>query len=457
MTRALADGVPVVPIVDSGTFASGRRGKITRNFYVMPWMSGGSLEEAVRDRRFVADPLEGLRVLLQLSQALERLHAIGLAHRDLKPANLLMAGDRLLLADFGLVLPVAAEDRSTSTRRVVGSRGYLAPEHEAGLYEHDDHRAADFYAFGKLLWVLLAGEQPRPRELQIEDRDWYLEGQSGHPELSGLLGLQTGLLRRTPRDRVTDWGLVIQELVRVIDRFQLKPPPPPPVVADDDVQKLVMGMRQKLLVRGANMPFESARREWAETEDRRALREALISAFQATATARWSVPMNQLREQFASDLPWNWDAGSRRTGGGTSAAEVTGGPTGTALEEAGFSFQRDDLLGHDETNAESHWWLPYDAGPSATIRHYFLVAGNDVWCVRRVFVERWQKWLMEPDWLYQHYGVVRGPFPLGTATAKAQVEALAEEFGVVTLGFLDEYLRRERLGVADSQEAWQQR
>jgi serine/threonine protein kinase len=134
---------------------------------LMPWFPG-SLQGEVDDRRYVENLDGGISRLVDLVDRLALLHGKGIAHCDLKPANVLVdARNELLLADLGLAIWVLSPEfgRHTDTGEAVGSRYYIAPEYENGRYEGTEHRPADFYAFGKIVWVLLTGRpQPRSRE-----------------------------------------------------------------------------------------------------------------------------------------------------------------------------------------------------------------------------------------------------------------------------------------------------
>jgi hypothetical protein len=185
---------------------------VERPWFAMPWYSGGSLEEAVSDGRLRSSLSAGFGVLIQLSQILADVHAAGVAHRDLKPANVLVADPQLALTDFGLCLDLdEAGVRLTDPDEAVGSRLYVAPENEAGINPELDQRPADFYAFGKLAWALLAGRQPLPRE-RILEPDSRLVAVLGDRRLEPVDDLLRDLLNRDPRGRLTDWTVVIREL-----------------------------------------------------------------------------------------------------------------------------------------------------------------------------------------------------------------------------------------------------
>jgi serine/threonine protein kinase len=183
-----------------------------RPWFVTAWFAGGSLEDAVADGRFRSALVEGLATLERLAEILADVHSAGVAHRDLKPANVLLDGETLALADFGLCLELDEEGfRLTALDEAVGSRFYIAPENEAGINEEIDQRPADFYAFGKLTWALLNGRQPFPRE-QILEAEHRLASTLDDPRLADLDGLLRDLLRRDPRTRLGDWAQVLEEL-----------------------------------------------------------------------------------------------------------------------------------------------------------------------------------------------------------------------------------------------------
>ncbi|HEY8810612.1 MAG TPA: serine/threonine-protein kinase, partial [Solirubrobacterales bacterium] len=96
---------------------------------------------------------------------LDAIHAAGLVHRDVKPANVLLGEtggeDHAYITDFGVARNVSTESGLTQTGRFVGTLDYVAPEQISGSAV--DARA-DVYALGCLLFKLLTGEVPYPRD-----------------------------------------------------------------------------------------------------------------------------------------------------------------------------------------------------------------------------------------------------------------------------------------------------
>jgi eukaryotic-like serine/threonine-protein kinase len=126
----------------------------------MPWLAtayvpGPSLTEAVETQ----GPLPVLAVLTLaagLAEGLAAIHAAGLVHRDLKPSNVLLAPDGPRLIDFGIA---AAREASKLTRagEVIGSPGFLSPEHALG--EVVD-ASSDVFSLGAVLAFAATGQGP---------------------------------------------------------------------------------------------------------------------------------------------------------------------------------------------------------------------------------------------------------------------------------------------------------
>ncbi|MFV0135281.1 protein kinase domain-containing protein [Streptomyces sp. HMX87] len=100
-----------------------------------PWMAteyvaGPTLERAVRE----TGPLPVATVLdlgLGLARALRGIHHARIRHRDLKPANVLLAADGPRVIDFGIARDFGASTM-TATGAMVGSPGFMSPEHVLG-------------------------------------------------------------------------------------------------------------------------------------------------------------------------------------------------------------------------------------------------------------------------------------------------------------------------------------
>lgn len=92
----------------------------------------------------------------QVASGLEAAHEVGVVHRDLKPANIMLDADgHAVILDFGIARSTTAVTMN-ATRGLIGTVEYMAPEQASGGTV-DQH--ADIYAFGLLLYDLLAGKQ----------------------------------------------------------------------------------------------------------------------------------------------------------------------------------------------------------------------------------------------------------------------------------------------------------
>lgn len=129
------------------------------NYLVMEFVSGGSLRDVLHEAPQLSVQ-RALYIALDLADALTRAHRLDVLHRDIKPGNVLLAHDGTpRLTDFGMAR-VSGEPQITQDGAIVGTLAYLAPEAFQG--DAIDERT-DIWAFGVLLWEMLAGERPFPQ------------------------------------------------------------------------------------------------------------------------------------------------------------------------------------------------------------------------------------------------------------------------------------------------------
>jgi len=147
----------VVPI-----YAAGEEGGVP--YIAMRYVAGADLARRLtREGRL--EPTVAVELVGQVGNGLDAIHAAGLIHRDVKPANVLLSGaegaEHAYITDFGVARNVATESGLTQTGRFVGTLDYVAPEQISGGAV--DARA-DVYALGCLLFKLLTGEVPFPKD-----------------------------------------------------------------------------------------------------------------------------------------------------------------------------------------------------------------------------------------------------------------------------------------------------
>ncbi len=118
-------------------------------FLALEYIDGPPLREII-EQGPVSPFLAGY-IVEQVLRGLDYAHRRGVVHRDLSAANVLVSREgEVKIVDFGIAASVDA--------RAVrgGSRGYVAPEQEAG--GRADARS-DLYAVGVLLWEMVSGRR----------------------------------------------------------------------------------------------------------------------------------------------------------------------------------------------------------------------------------------------------------------------------------------------------------
>lgn len=135
-------------------------------YLVLEHIAGESLAQLARRERLSVPRV--LTIMTAVARALACAHSHGIVHRDLKPTNVVVrTDDTVKVLDFGIAAYAqgALDDEPPTARRppaarrgeVAGTLRYMAPEQLGG--EALDGRA-DLWAFGVMLFELLAGARP---------------------------------------------------------------------------------------------------------------------------------------------------------------------------------------------------------------------------------------------------------------------------------------------------------
>jgi TolB-like protein len=149
----------ILPLLDSGELPAVPGVSPQVLWYAMPLVEGESLRD--RLRRGGPQPVaDVLRWGAELADALAYAHGHGVIHRDIKPENVLLSGQHVLLADFGVAraLETSSDDRLTETGLALGTPAYMSPEQALADTTLDGR--ADLYSLGCVLYELLTGEPP---------------------------------------------------------------------------------------------------------------------------------------------------------------------------------------------------------------------------------------------------------------------------------------------------------
>jgi serine/threonine protein kinase len=182
---------------------------------VMEQVNGQTLRERLRTGALGLE--EALRYGSQVAEALASAHDLNVIHRDIKPENILIsATGQAKLADFGLSKrpsPIAPSGNDTDAGMVLGTAAYMSPEQVRG--EDLDFRS-DLFAFGIVLFEMVAGEHPFPGETAADTVVAILRNPplvaSRDPGLEAVLDIARRCLGKRREDR---YGTT-HELARIL-------------------------------------------------------------------------------------------------------------------------------------------------------------------------------------------------------------------------------------------------
>jgi serine/threonine protein kinase len=164
------------------------------DYLVMEFLEGETLAERLRKG---AIPLaEVYKIGIAVAEALAVAHRNGIVHRDLKPGNIMLAQGGAKLMDFGLAKPLGAQTAATGSGAapsftamptlsgpsplsplttagsIIGTIQYMSPEQIEG--KEADSRS-DIFAFGAVLYEMVAGKRPFAGKSQISLASSILE------------------------------------------------------------------------------------------------------------------------------------------------------------------------------------------------------------------------------------------------------------------------------------------
>ena len=125
-------------------------------WFATEYVPGLTVDDAIRS----FGPLTAGELWLLLAETaahLQVVHDAGIVHRDLKPANIMLVRDGVKLIDFGIAL-AADQSRLTRSGASSGTRGFTAPEQEAG--DREVSAPADVYSLAATLTYAASARLP---------------------------------------------------------------------------------------------------------------------------------------------------------------------------------------------------------------------------------------------------------------------------------------------------------
>ena len=126
----------------------------------MEYIEGKTIGTLIAEQGAIPSAI-AVKLVRQVAMGLEHAHRKGLIHRDVNPYNILVTRDGTAkLADLGLAINLAEEDRVTREGATVGTFDYVA--HEQARQSHSADIRSDIYSLGCSLYHMCTGHVPFP-------------------------------------------------------------------------------------------------------------------------------------------------------------------------------------------------------------------------------------------------------------------------------------------------------
>jgi len=209
-------------------------------YFVMELVEGQPLSEVLRaqlerNEWFPTDAIA--QVALEIGDALDAMHEVGVIHRDVKPANILLdrERDRAVLVDVGVAV------RAGDQRDAAGTPGFAAPE---SFLEHSDAPTTDVYGLAATVYCMLTGKPPfgsgpAPQIVQRQITEPLQPPSQLRPSLSEAVdAVLAKALAPVAKKRWASASTFSIALARALDRLSeesamiTRPPPDPIQIAE---------------------------------------------------------------------------------------------------------------------------------------------------------------------------------------------------------------------------------
>lgn len=184
------------------------------DYIIMPFIEGETLADKI-SKQGPVDPEEGVRIMIEIADALHYAHSHNVIHRDIKPSNIMLDRQgKIIIADFGISKDMSDSDL-TAPNTILGSPRYMSPEQIKG--DPVDARS-DLYSLGLVFYEMMTGNHPFKGKdstaiYYAQAHEIPARPETQRPDIPRDLGaIIMKLLEKIPDSRYDDGGALVNDL-----------------------------------------------------------------------------------------------------------------------------------------------------------------------------------------------------------------------------------------------------